>query len=52
MSEELGTSAAAEQRIANAQAHRAKTDSQGRPIGKPATFTYDEHGRLIKAKPA
>jgi hypothetical protein len=41
-----------EQRIANAQAVRAAVDSQGRPISKPSTFTYDDHGRLIKAEPA
>jgi hypothetical protein len=49
---DISRPATIEQRIANAQAVRAAVDSQGRPTGKPSTYTYDDHGRLIKAEPA
>ncbi len=47
----LSNEAQAERRIAAAQAHRTPVDSQGRPIGKRSTFTYDEGGRLVSVTP-
>ena len=46
------TPAQIERRIAAAQAARPPVDNQGRPTGKAATFTYDEHGLLVSATPA
>jgi YD repeat-containing protein len=43
------TPAAKARRIAAARAARPRVDSQGRPTGKPTTYTYDERGLLVEA---
>jgi hypothetical protein len=52
MSEQDNTPRAIELRIAAAQAARPSVDSQGRPKGKPTTYTYDATGKLVTAEPA
>jgi hypothetical protein len=37
------------ERIATQQAARAKVDANGKTIGKPSTYTYDNRGRLVSA---
>jgi hypothetical protein len=43
----LGPAARLERIIAIGDAARTPVDSQGRPTGSPATFTYDEDGRFV-----
>ncbi len=38
----------AEQRIRAARAGRPAVDHNGRPIGQPASFVYDDRGHLVK----
>jgi hypothetical protein len=38
--------------IAICEAARTPVDSQGKPTGKPAVYTYDAAGRFVSATPA
>ena len=43
---------AAAQRLAAARAHRPTVDANGKPVGPPAAFTYDDAGLLTGVEPA
>ncbi|RYV50638.1 hypothetical protein [Pengzhenrongella frigida] len=48
----LSNAARLERRIAAASAVAAPTDANGQTIGKPATYTYDQDGRMVSATAA
>ena len=48
----LSNAARLERRIASAAAVATPTDANGQPIGKPATYAYDEDGRFVSASAA
>ncbi|MGZ4532627.1 MAG: hypothetical protein ACXVXP_09780 [Mycobacteriaceae bacterium] len=48
----LSASTRAQRAIARAEAAMTRVDSQGRPLGPPAVFTYDDAtGLLVSAEP-